>query len=109
MRSALFEVLADSPGLVLVGPVKDAAGTGTAVEERSDIRRVRMVLDPATGMLLEFGVYQRGGPEGDRPVVLETYLSAEPAWSIPPTVPWDAHPVTLPLLPSMPFPGPVRE
>lgn len=106
VRSALFQVLADSPGIVLVGPVKDVAGrTGTAVEERSDVRRVRMVIDPATGTLLEFGVYQRGGPEGDRAVVLETYLSAEPAWSIPPTVPWDS----LPVPPGVPFPGPVRE
>ncbi|MCJ0875835.1 hypothetical protein [Streptomyces sp. AP-93] len=102
VRSALFEVLADSPGLVLVGQVKDAAGrTGTAVEERSDERRVRMVLDPETGTLLEFGVYARGGPEGERPVVLETYLSAEPAWSIPPTVPWDSldAPLPFPILP----------
>lgn len=104
VRSALFEMLADSPGLVLVGPVKDVAGrTGMAVEERSDVRRVRMVIDPATGVLLEFGVYQLGGPEGDRAVVLETYLSAEPAWSIPPTVPWDSFTVTPPLPPS--FPG----
>ncbi|MCX4782944.1 hypothetical protein [Streptomyces sp. NBC_01264] len=104
VRGALFEVLADTPGITLVGPVKDAAGrTGTAVEMRSDERAWRMVLDPATGMLLEYGIYEPGGAEGDRLVGSDTYLSAEPAWSIPPTVSMRPQVPTPPVL-SPPLP-----
>ncbi|MFE4632824.1 hypothetical protein ACFRJ1_05520 [Streptomyces sp. NPDC056773] len=107
VRGALFEALADTPGITLVGPVKDTAGrTGTAVEMRSDTRSWRLVLDPATGVLLEYRVNELGGPEGDRLAFSDTYLSAEPAWSIPPTVSMVPPTLTPPVLKS---PQPVKQ
>jgi hypothetical protein len=52
--AAFYQVLADLPGIELVGPVKDALGRpGTAFAvERGDPLRAELILDPATGRLL---------------------------------------------------------
>ncbi|MFG2994552.1 hypothetical protein ACGFZK_35550 [Streptomyces sp. NPDC048257] len=53
-RAAVYEVLADMPGLRLVGPVQDSTGrAGTAVEADTRNSRIRMIIDPETGGPLE--------------------------------------------------------
>lgn len=84
-RAAVYEVLADMPGLRLVGPVKDSTGrTGTAVE--ADIRnaRIRLIIDPEEGGLLESTASYRGGEHDGKLGYRTTFLSAGPEQSIPP-------------------------
>jgi hypothetical protein len=58
LRAALFRVAAQTPGLRLVGPTRDATGrAGIAVEARLEAGQtsyaVQLVVDPKTGELLE--------------------------------------------------------
>ncbi|MFB7181535.1 CU044_5270 family protein [Streptomyces sp. NPDC056257] len=88
-RAALYEVLADMPGLRLVGPVKDSTGRpGTAVEADFPEMRIRLIVDPQEGDLLEDTTYYRGGEHDGKLAVRTTIVSAGPQQSIPPY--WDA-------------------
>lgn len=84
-RAAVYEVLADMPGLRLVGPVEDSTGrAGTAVE--ADVRdwRIRLTIDPEEGGLLEETHHIRGGEHDGKIGVRTTLLSAGPEQSVPP-------------------------
>ncbi|MDX3536926.1 hypothetical protein PV721_21615 [Streptomyces sp. MB09-01] len=84
-RAAVYEVLADMPGLRLVGPVEDSTGrSGTAVEADTLHSRVRMIIDPEEGGLLETTTHYRGGEHDGKPAHRTTILSAGPQQSIPP-------------------------
>ncbi|MFI5548023.1 CU044_5270 family protein [Streptomyces sp. NPDC051815] len=84
-RAAVYEVLADVPGLQLVGPVQDSTGrTGTAVEKYTRTARMRIIIDPRTGGLLEQTFYFRGGKFDGKPAKRSTILSAGPQQTIPP-------------------------
>ncbi|MFE2164286.1 hypothetical protein ACFXB3_04350 [Streptomyces sp. NPDC059447] len=84
-RAAVYEVLADMPGLRLIGPVKDSSGrTGTAVE--TDIRglRMRLIIDPEGGALLEHTLHYLGGAYDGKLAHRTTFMSSGPEQSIPP-------------------------
>ncbi|MCB5163402.1 CU044_5270 family protein [Streptomyces bambusae] len=84
VRAAFFRILADLPDIRLVGEVRDAVGrTGTAVEVHSDIRRFRLVIEPATGRLLESSIHELGGPDDGRLAVRSTYLESGPVARAP--------------------------
>ncbi|MFD7560913.1 CU044_5270 family protein [Streptomyces sp. NPDC059835] len=84
-RAAVYEVLADMPGLRLVGPVKDSTGrSGTAVEADTHNMRIRLVIDPEEGGLLESTSHYRGGEHDGMIAHRTTVLSAGPQQSIPP-------------------------
>ncbi|MFI7357110.1 CU044_5270 family protein [Streptomyces avidinii] len=84
-RAAVYEVLADMPGLRLAGPVQDSTGrTGTAVEADTRNARIRMIISPGTGGLLEETIYYRGGKYDGKAAKRSTILSAGPQQSIPP-------------------------
>ncbi|MER5689230.1 hypothetical protein [Streptomyces sp. NPDC002205] len=84
LRAALYQVLAEIPGIRLRGAAKDGVGrTGTAVELDGDDRRGRLVIAPKTALLLETGVYALGGKEDGRLVSLTTFLSVGPARTAP--------------------------
>ncbi|MFI1645375.1 CU044_5270 family protein [Streptomyces avidinii] len=84
-RAAVYEVLADMPGLRLVGPVQDSTGrAGTAVELDTRTSRIRMIIDPGTGGPLEMTVHYLGGKYDGKIAKRSTILSAGPQQSIPP-------------------------
>ncbi|MFE4957687.1 hypothetical protein ACFRCW_27340 [Streptomyces sp. NPDC056653] len=84
LRAALYQVLAEIPGIRLRGAAKDGVGrTGTAVELDGDDRRGRLVIAPKTALLLETGVYALGGKEDGRLVSRTTFLSVGPARTAP--------------------------
>ncbi|MFJ3514220.1 CU044_5270 family protein [Streptomyces sp. NPDC090131] len=84
-RAAVYEVLADMPGLRLVGPVQDSTGrAGTAVEADIPNSRIRVIIDPKTRRPLEKTIYYRGGKYDGMPAKRSTILSAGPQQSIPP-------------------------
>ncbi|MFI1283770.1 CU044_5270 family protein [Streptomyces sp. NPDC020858] len=88
-RAAVYEVLADLPGLRLIGPVKDSKGrAGTAVEVDTGRSRVRMVIDPETGGLLERTLHFLGGEHDGKIAKRVTVLSAGPEQSVPPYREW---------------------
>jgi hypothetical protein len=54
LRSALYRVIANVPGVELLGEARDARGrAGTAVARTADGKRVELVFDPRTALLLE--------------------------------------------------------
>ncbi|WP_440086238.1 CU044_5270 family protein [Streptosporangium sp. LJ11] len=61
-RSALFEVLADQPGITSQGEAKDALGrTGVALSSSTaDAFTFRLIIDPRTAELLEYDVVEKG-------------------------------------------------
>ncbi|AQZ67969.1 unnamed protein product [[Actinomadura] parvosata subsp. kistnae] len=61
-RSALYQVLADQPGIASKGEVKDALGrTGVALSvSTADGADFRLVFDPGTAELLEYDVVDKG-------------------------------------------------
>ncbi|MEV5977928.1 CU044_5270 family protein [Streptomyces sp. NPDC052114] len=89
LRAALFRILADTPGMKLIGDVKDSTGRpGVAVqiEQKSRIStkpqgtieywtKDRYVVDPDTGLLLE----QTHKIRGDHPTDRYTWLEVGPA------------------------------
>ncbi|MFD7288498.1 CU044_5270 family protein [Streptomyces sp. NPDC059863] len=84
LRAALYEILAEIPGVRLVGEVKDSTGRdGAAVELDNSDRRSRLVISPRTTQLLEAEVLVRGGEKDGELVSRTTYLSAEPARTAP--------------------------
>ncbi|MFF4354563.1 CU044_5270 family protein [Streptomyces sp. NPDC001530] len=84
LRGALYELLAEIPGIRLRGRAKDGAGRiGTAVELDGEDRRGRLVIDPKSALLLETGVYAIGGAEDGRLVSRNTFLSVGPARTAP--------------------------
>ncbi|MFF3673805.1 CU044_5270 family protein [Streptomyces sp. NPDC002120] len=86
-RAAVYEVLADMPGLRLVGPVKDSTGrSGTAVETDTHSMRIRLIIDPEEGGLLEETIHYRGGEHDGKIAHRTTVVSAGPEQSIPPYV-----------------------
>ncbi|WP_374777788.1 hypothetical protein OG756_38285 [Streptomyces sp. NBC_01310] len=91
------------PGLRLVGPVEDSQGrAGTAVEVDTRRSRVRMVIDPGKGGLLETTTHYLGGEHDGKIAERTTTLSAGPAQSVPPyrEAPTDSSPgAPVPLLP----------
>ncbi|MEU9083883.1 CU044_5270 family protein [Streptomyces sp. NPDC048357] len=90
-RAAVYEVLADLPGLRLVGPVKDSTGrAGTAVEWDTRRSRVRMIIGPEGGGVLETTVHYLGGEHDGRIAKRTTTLSAGPEQSVPPYREWPA-------------------
>ncbi|WP_404953078.1 CU044_5270 family protein [Streptomyces sp. 147326] len=92
-RAAVYEVLAEMPGLRLVGPVKDSTGrAGTAVEVDTRRSRVRLVIDPETGGLLETAFHYIGGEHDGKIAKRVTTLSAGPEQSVPPYREWPADP-----------------
>ncbi|MFE9629954.1 hypothetical protein [Streptomyces sp. NPDC006463] len=83
-RAAVYEVLADMPGLRLVGPATDSTGrAGTAVEVDTRNSRIRLVIDPKKGGLLETTTHYLGGRHDGKLARRETILSAGPMRSIP--------------------------
>jgi hypothetical protein len=83
LRAALYEVLADSPNLRLVGHVKDGAGrSGTAVDLQGPGWSSRMIIDPTTYQLLEASTVAPSNDPTSR-VLRITYLSAGPAEHAP--------------------------
>ncbi|MGI8572233.1 MAG: CU044_5270 family protein [Solirubrobacteraceae bacterium] len=71
LLAGLYRVLAATPGLQLLGPVKDAAGrTGTEIAVRINAVQLALIVDPRTGQLLEsrravlFRSSQFPGPPG---------------------------------------------
>ncbi|MFI0965393.1 hypothetical protein ACH4S8_28945 [Streptomyces sp. NPDC021080] len=84
VRAALYELLAEIPGIRLHGMTRDSIGrAGTAVELNDHERRSRLVIDPKSALLLEGAVYQRGGKEDGRIVSRVTYLSVGAARTAP--------------------------
>ncbi|MFF4012195.1 CU044_5270 family protein [Streptomyces sp. NPDC001717] len=84
-RAAVYEALADTPGLRLVGPVKDSEGRdGTAVEVDNARTRVRLTIDSRTGGLLEKTVTYVEGEYAGKIAGRVTVLSSGPAQSVPP-------------------------
>ncbi|MFD5517787.1 hypothetical protein [Streptomyces sp. NPDC127066] len=84
VRAALYELLAEIPGIRLHGATRDSVGrVGTAVELDDDDRRSRLVVDPKSAFLLESAVYQRGGKEDGKVVSRMTYLSVGAARTAP--------------------------
>ncbi|SEG79712.1 hypothetical protein SAMN05444920_104741 [Nonomuraea solani] len=63
-RSALFQVLADQPGITSQGQVTDALGrTGVALSANTaHTLTLRLVIDPETAELLEYDVLEKGKP-----------------------------------------------
>ncbi|MEV0388662.1 hypothetical protein [Nonomuraea sp. NPDC050643] len=63
-RSALFQVLADQPGITSQGPAKDALGrTGVALSaSTTDAITLRLIIDPRTAELLEYDVVEKDVP-----------------------------------------------
>jgi hypothetical protein len=54
LRAALFRVLAATPGIRLLGPARDSIGRwGVAVAVDAEDVQLEMILDPATGELLQ--------------------------------------------------------
>ncbi|QEV20009.1 hypothetical protein [Streptomyces alboniger] len=90
LRAALFRILADTPGIELIGEVKDSKGrTGVAVEivrkawfstgpgkDVTTWTKDRYVVDPDTGLLLENTQKTRGQ---DTPADRYTWLEVGPA------------------------------
>ncbi|MFJ4775815.1 CU044_5270 family protein [Streptomyces sp. NPDC088762] len=84
-RAAVYEALADMPGLRLIGPVKDSKErAGTAVEVDTPHTRVRLIIDPRTGGLLEKTIHFLDGPNGGKIAERVTVLSSGPEQSLPP-------------------------
>ncbi|WP_329376428.1 CU044_5270 family protein [Streptomyces sp. NBC_01351] len=84
-RAAVYELLADLPGLRLVGPVKDSTGrSGTAVETDTHDMRIRLIIDPEQGGMLESTIHYHGGEHDGKLAKRMTVVSAGPQQSIPP-------------------------
>ncbi|MFD9516003.1 hypothetical protein [Streptomyces sp. NPDC059979] len=104
-RAAVHEVLAQMPGLRLVGLVEDSQGrAGTAVEVDTRRSRVRMVIDPGKGGLPATTTHHLGGEHDGKIAKRTTTRSAGPARSVPPyrEAPADSSPgaaAPVPLLP----------
>ncbi|GAA3810695.1 hypothetical protein CSO01_20930 [Cellulomonas soli] len=96
LRSALWTVASRIPGVVVVGTVTDSVGrTGTAVErDESDIgwHRMRFIIDPDNGNLLEEVSYDESGAVSWRMTILsqgptDTAPAADPPVCGPGSVP----------------------
>jgi hypothetical protein len=75
-RAALYRVLADQPGLTMVGKVMDPFGRsgiaiGWTVKGNSEGESFQLIVDPDTGRLL---AYQAFG-DGPKPLLTMTYKS----------------------------------
>ncbi|MER5480627.1 hypothetical protein ABT026_27185 [Streptomyces sp. NPDC002734] len=91
LRSALFRILASTPGTKLVGEVRDSRGregvaveitapnryaAGTTAPRSRSVMRDRYIVDPDTGFLLEA---THGSPGKQAPADRYTWLEAGPA------------------------------
>ncbi|MFJ6834499.1 CU044_5270 family protein [Streptomyces sp. NPDC091209] len=84
LRAAVYELLAEIPGIRLGGGTKDSVGrAGTVVELDTEDHRGRLVIDPKTALLLESGEYALDGGRNARLVSRSTFLSVGPAWTAP--------------------------
>ncbi|GAA0906322.1 hypothetical protein GCM10009558_007640 [Virgisporangium aurantiacum] len=88
VRAAAFTLLADVPGVRVVGEVTDAAGrTGTGIELRRDELRLLLIVDPSKHVLLASDQIMKLGPDSfDHSDVVLTaeWTDAEPK---PPVAP----------------------
>jgi hypothetical protein len=85
LRAALYQVLADSPNLRLVGHVKDSAGRGgTAVDLKGESgSSSRMIINSKTSQLLETSSVTPSNAPNPGTTMRITYLSAGPADNAP--------------------------
>jgi hypothetical protein len=73
LRAALYRVLARTPGIRLLGRTRDSVGRfGTAVAVDVERARLELILDPATGELLQASctLLHRSKAYGNQPVGL---------------------------------------